>query len=379
VALALVCIAGCCGDPSRPPSGQAGPAGVGSGGQPRLEKIGDFDQPVYVTQAPGSDDLYVVEKGGTVRIVRDGKVESGSALDIRAEVATESEQGLLSVAFAPDFRDSRLAYAYYTSKDGNQNVVEYAVGDDGAFDSSSRREVLRMDDFAANHNGGLLMFGPDGHLYIGTGDGGVADDPRRNGQDLGSPLGKLLRIDPASGEGLPYGIPADNPFVDTPGARPEIYSYGLRNPWRYSFDRRTGALVIGDVGQGTLEEVDYVPDGGGRGANFGWSAFEGNDRFNLDQQAPNAVAPVLTYGRDDGCSVTGGYVVRDPALPALEGRYLYGDFCNPSLRTFLPAKHGARDDRPLGLEVPELSSFGQDDQGRIYATSLAGPVFRLVQ
>ncbi len=215
-------------------------------------------------------------------------------------------------------------------------------------------------------------------LYIGTGDGGIADDPERNGQDLGSLLGKLLRIDPAASGGRPYSIPADNPFAQTQGARPEVYSYGLRNPWRFSFDRDTGALAIGDVGQNSLEEIDYVGPGGGRGANFGWSAFEGDERFNDDQEADGHLPPVLTYGREEGCSVTGGYVVRDPELPSLRGRYLYGDFCAGLLRSFVPAKGEARDDRAVGLEVPQLSSFGEDGSGRIYATSLDGPVFRLV-
>ena len=382
LALAALMIAGCGGDEGRPvtepASGQA-PAAPGDGRGARLEKVGDFDQPLYVTQPPGSSDLYVVEKPGTVRIVRDGEVLPDPALDISGKVSTEGEQGLLSVAFPPDFQDSRSAFAYYTGSDGNQNVVRYSVRDDGSFEAGSERRVMLMEDFASNHNGGLLAFGPDGLLYIGTGDGGIADDVRRNAQDLGSPLGKLLRIDPEPGGGRPYAIPPGNPFADTPGARPEIYSYGLRNPWRYSFDRRTGALAIGDVGQNTLEEIDYVPRGGGRGANFGWSAFEGTNRFNRDQGAPGAVPPILTYGRDRGCSVTGGYVVRDPGVPGLAGRYLYGDFCSGQLRSFVPAGGEARGDTFTGLEVPQLSSFGEDRAGRIYATSLDGPVFRVVQ
>ena len=208
----------------------------------RLEKVGDFDQPLYVTQPPGSEDLYVVEKPGRIRLVRDGQVAEQPVLDISDEVSDSGEQGLLSIAFAPDFAASRLLYAYFTDSDQDQRVVEFALAEDGtAVDPGSRRDVLRMDDFASNHNGGLLVFGPDGNLYIGTGDGGIADDPERTGQDLGSLLGKLLRIDPP-GRRQPYGIPADNPFADTPGARPEVYSYGLRNPWRFSFDRETGDL-----------------------------------------------------------------------------------------------------------------------------------------
>jgi glucose/arabinose dehydrogenase len=347
-------------------------------GKVRLEKVGDFEQPDYLTQPPGSDDLYVVEREGSIRIVRNGEIVETPALDIRDRVSSDGEeQGLLSIAFPPDFQSSRLAYAYYTGNDQDQHVVEYAVGDDGSFDPSSEREVLRMDDFASNHNGGLLLFGPDRQLYIGTGDGGIADDPERNGQDLGSLLGKILRIDPRQSGSSPYtplGV-----FRGRPGARPEICDYGLRNPWRFSFDRGTAALLIADVGQSAQEEIDYVPAERTCGNNFGWSAFEGTDRLNTDQNAPNAVAPILTYGRDEGCSVTGGYVVRDRSLPALYGRYVYGDFCAGELRSLKPAIPEARDDRPLGLDVPALSSFGEDNAGHVYAVSLEGPVYRLVQ
>ncbi|HSD23655.1 MAG TPA: PQQ-dependent sugar dehydrogenase [Solirubrobacterales bacterium] len=349
-----------------------------SGGELRLEKIGDFDQPVYVTQPPGSRDLYVVERQGIVRIVRDGETVSTPALDITGKVTSDGgEQGLLSVAFPPDFQGSRLAYAYYTGNDQDQHVVGFGVADDGSFDTGSEREILHMEDFASNHNGGLLLFGPDGRMYIGTGDGGIADDPERNGQDTDSLLGKILRIDPRPSGGRPYTVPAQGPLGS--GARPEICNYGLRNPWRFSFDRATSALLIGDVGQNTQEEIDYVPAERACGNNFGWSAFEGTNRFNDDQTAPNALGPVLTYGRDEGCSVTGGYVVRDQTLPALAGRYVYGDFCAGELRSFGPATPRARDDGPLNLSVPSLSSFGQDNDGHVYAVSLDGPVYRLAQ
>jgi glucose/arabinose dehydrogenase len=347
-------------------------------GKLRLEKVGDFDQPDYLTQPPGSDDLYVVEREGGVRIVRDGEVIDAPALDIRDQVGSDGEeQGLLSIAFPPDFQSSRIVYAYYTGNDQDQHVVQYAVSDDGSFERDSEREILHMDDFASNHNGGLLLFGPDRQLYIGTGDGGIADDPERNGQNVDSLLGKILRIDPRPSGGRPYTVQSPGPLGA--GARPEICNYGLRNPWRFSFDRRTGALLIGDVGQNTQEEIDYVPAGRTCGNNFGWSAFEGTNRFNDDQTAPNEMPPILTYGRDEGCSVTGGYVVRDRSLAALFGRYVYGDFCAGDLRSFEPASPDARDDRPVGLNVPSLSSFGEDNRGHIYAVSLDGPVYRLVR
>jgi glucose/arabinose dehydrogenase len=383
VAALIVLIAGCGGgdEGSEPRGSTATTAQTESagGGRVRLEKIGDFDQPDYVAQAPGSDDLYVVERPGRLRVVRDGKPVAEPALDISGQVVDEGEQGLLSVAFDPDFASSRLLYVYFTGNDQDQYVVEYRARDDGTVDPDSARQVLHMDDFASNHNGGLVLFGPDGQLYIGTGDGGLAGDPERNGQDLGSLLGKLLRIDPHQRGGRPYSVPGENPFAGRSGARPEICDYGLRNPWRFSFDRDTAALLIGDVGQSTEEEIDYRPAEQVCGNNFGWSAFEGTDRFNSDQSAPNAVRPILTYGRDRGCSVTGGYVVRDPSLPALSGRYLYADYCEGTLRSLIPESPRAKDDRSLGLEVDSPVSFGEDAAGHIYVVSLEGPVYRLAQ
>jgi hypothetical protein len=239
-----------------------------------------------------------------------------------------------------------------------------------------------MADPDPNHNGGLLEFGPDGLLYIGTGDGGGAGDQhgaRGNGQSLGSLLGKLLRIDPRAAGGRAYRIPASNPFVGRAGARPEIYSYGLRNPWRFSFDRRTGDLAIGDVGQDAVEEIDFVPKGRGRGANFGWRPFEGNRRFVSGESAPGHVGPVIVQTHGDGwCSITGGYVVRDPGLHALAGRYVYGDFCLGRIYAARLRAGGATGDGPLALpRVSALSSFGEDARGRVYVTSLDGPVYRL--
>ncbi len=378
IALAAGCGGG--GGPSSTTTTESGTTGTPVGGKVTLQQVGDFDQPTYIAQPPGSTDLYVVEQGGTIRIVRDGQVVSTPALDISDQVTNNDEQGLLSIAFPADFRSSHLVYTYFTGTDQDQHVVRYAVGSDGSFDEGRARQILKMTDFAANHNGGQLQFGPDGDLYIGTGDGGQEDDPRRTGQDLSTLLGKLLRIKPATGGGgPPYSIPSDNPFVHQQGARPEIYSYGLRNPWRFSFDPETAALSIGDVGQDTLEEIDYTLKGKARGANFGWSAFEGTDRFNMDQIAPNAVPPIFEYSHAGGaCSITGGYVVRDRSLPALYGRYVYGDYCTGDLHSLVPAIPHARKDRSLGLNVPSVSSFGEDNQDHIYVASLDGPVYRLV-
>jgi glucose/arabinose dehydrogenase len=359
------------------PTGEEPAVGSGQGGV-RLTEIGQFDEPLYATQPPGRpDELFVVEKGGRIMLVRDGEKLDTPFLDLSDRVSNGFEQGLLSVAFAPDYEDSGLFYVDYTEPGGDTRIEEYKRASATRADPGSRREILSQDQPFDNHNGGLLLFGPDDHLYVGFGDGGSAGDPSRNGQNLNTVLGKILRIDPRPDGDRPYGIPDDNPFVGKQG-RDEIYSYGLRNPWRFSFDRKTEALSIGDVGQNEFEEVDYVGKGEGSGANFGWSAFEGDQRLNPDQEAPDHVPPVLTYPLSGGnCSVTGGYVVRDRALRSLSGRYVYADFCKGEVRSFVPSEGSAEGDRALGLSVPSLSSFGEDLEGHIYATSLEGPVYRL--
>ncbi len=375
-------VAGCGGDDGdgeQPGTTSTGAVTTAGAEGVELEEIGTFEEPLYVTQPQGSEDLYVVERGGRVKIVRNGETLPQPFLDIASQVSTEVEQGLLSIAFAPDYEESGLFYAYYTGSGGEQRVVELRrSGDDPDRAEQEERLLLAMPDFAPNHNGGLVVFGLDDKLYIGTGDGGGAGDPRRNGQNRDTLLGKILRIDPKASGDLPYTVPDDNPFVGESGVRPEIYSYGLRNPWRFTFDPDTGALLIADVGQDEQEEVDIVAEDEGSGANFGWSALEGTSPFNEDQSAPGAVEPALTYGRDRGCSITGGYVIRDPELPAMDGRYVYGDFCEPALRSFELSETEARDERPLGVEVPAISSFGLDNAGHVYVTSFEGPVYRLV-
>lgn len=364
------------GDPAPPPAG--GNVGDGDGGV-ALNKIGTFDQPVFLTQPQGEDALFVVEQSGRiVRVARSGK--QTTFLDVSDEITSGGERGLLSAAFAPDYERTGRFYVDYTNTSGDTRIVEYerSKKDDAKADPSSARTVLGVSQPFANHNGGLLLFDNEGNLLIGLGDGGSAGDPQRNAQNLDSLLGKILRIDPVA-KGKDYGIPENNPFVDREGARPEILAYGLRNPWRFSFDRRGGGLWIGDVGQNAQEEIDYLGQLAA-GANFGWSAFEGTERFNSDQDADNALDPVLVYGRDEGCSVTGGYVVRDRSLESLYGRYLYADFCQGQLRSFAAADAvpgPVSDDRPLGVQVPSTSSFAEDRKGHIYALSLDGDVYRL--
>jgi glucose/arabinose dehydrogenase len=338
-----------------------------------------------VTAPPGDRRrVFVVEQEGRIRVVRGGRILRRPFLDIAGRVSAGGERGLLSVAFAPDYARSRRFYVYYTDNDGHTRVVEYRRATPDRANPGSARLVLFQRQPEANHNGGLVVFGPDRLLYIGLGDGGGADDQhgsRGNGQDLGTLLGKILRIDPRPAGGRPYRIPRSNPFLGRAGARGEIYSYGLRNPWRFSFDRRTGDLSIGDVGQGAIEEVDFVRRGRGRGANFGWRPFEGRRRNFENENAPGHVPPVLQLSHDAGnCSITGGYVVRDRRLRGLFGRYVYGDFCVGRIRSARLRIPSARDFGTVrGLRrVPSLSSFGEDALGRVYVTSLDGPVYRIV-
>jgi len=349
----------------------------------RLKRIGTFSKPVYVTSPPADRRrIFVVQQGGKIRVIRRGRRLSRPFLDLTSRVMSGSEQGLLSMAFAPDYRRTRRFYVNYTDKRGLQRIVEFKRSKrkpDRAIRSG--RLVLKYDGLEANHNGGLLVFGRDKLLYAGTGDGGGANDQhgaRGNAQSIDSLLGKILRINPRKSGARRYTVPGDNPFVGRPGAD-EIYSYGLRNPWRFSFDRSTGDLTIGDVGQGEREEIDFARRGRARGVNYGWRPWEGTSRNFPGEDAPGHVRPVLELDHgDENCSVTGGYVVRDPKLPALAGRYVYGDYCKGQLRSARLSPGGASDDRSLGLPtVSQLSSFGEDARARVYATSLAGPVYRL--
>lgn len=354
---------------------------VTSAGSTRLVKVADFESPTFLSAPQGDDRQFVTERAGRIRVVRDGRVLEQPFLDISADVSTEGESGLLSIAFAPDYEGSRRFFIYYIDKRGTIRVDGYRAAPDepDRADPASRTSVIRVRHARDNHKGGQLQFGPDGYLYAGFGDGGGQGDPDRNGQDLSQLLGKLIRIDPRPNGR--YDIPENNPFRGRPGARPEIFAYGLRNPWRFSFDRETGDLVIADVGQDEVEEVDFVASRGEEGPrggeNFGWSAFEGSRPFN-DIAAPAHVRPTLERVRDDGyCSIIGGYVVRDESLGAAwDGRYVYGDLCEPELQRAELSSHGSRTE-DAGVAVTQLVSFGEDGRGRVYAISLNGPVYRL--
>jgi glucose/arabinose dehydrogenase len=351
-------------------------------GPVRLLRVGRFDAPTYLTAPRGDHRRFVVERGGTIVVVRGRRQLDQPFLDISDDVNTDGEGGLLSMAFAPDYSSSGRFYVYYTDNDGFIQIDEFnRSSDPNRADPGSRRSILRVPHHRFNHKGGQLQFGPDGMLYAGFGDGGAAGDPDENAQNLGRILGKLIRIDPRDEGG--YDIPISNPFAGRSGARPEVYAYGLRNPYRFSFDRSRGSLTIGDVGQDAVEEVDFVPSpGGGRapsgGYNFGWDVFEGRDEFE-GGSAPGHVRPVITERQDDGwCSIIGGYVIRDPALRGIRfgGRYIYGDLCKPELRlAFL--KRPRAPTKPAGLRVPDLVSFGEDGLGRVYAVSIDGPVYRI--
>lgn len=338
-----------------------------------LERVVVLDQPVALAVRAGDPALYVAEKPGRVVALVPGEGPR-VVLDLSGRVATGSEQGLLGLAFP---HDGRFLYVDLTDPAGDTRILEFRVGARG-IDASSEREVLRVEQPYANHNGGQLAFGPDGHLYIGLGDGGSAGDPEGRAQSLGTLLGKILRISPRPAGGEPYGVPPDNPFVGTPGARPEIWALGLRNPWRFSFDRETGELWIGDVGQGAWEEIDVLPSGRG-GANLGWDLLEGSHPFEGSAGDVRTVPPIYEYPHDGAvCAVTGGFVYRGEAIPALRGAYVFGDFCAGALEALAPRPGRAPAHRELGPVVPNLASFGEDAEGELYALSLDGPVYRLV-
>jgi glucose/arabinose dehydrogenase len=353
-----------------------------------LKRIGSFDQPVYVTGAPGSPKLlFVVEQQGRIVVLRGGHRLQPPFLDIRGKVGYDGgERGLLSVAFPPDYARSGRFYVYYNDNAGNIRIDELRRRSPVQAAANTRRKVIEIPHpVNANHNGGQMQF-LGNLLYFATGDGGSGGDPPNNAQNKDVLLGKLLRIDPRRSGGAPYSVPPSNPFAGRPG-RDEIYSYGLRNPFRFSFDTVTAGkprIAIADVGQDEFEELDYTTVGAAAGANFGWDALEGFAPYtgaNSGTPDPGGtIKPIFAYSHSRGgsCTIIGGYVVGDPRLPSLRGRYLYADLCEGELRSLVPHLTRATGDRELGLSVESPSSFGEDNAHRVYVCSLSGPVYRLV-
>jgi glucose/arabinose dehydrogenase len=364
--------------PSAPASGGAArpfdPAGLLVSLEPVVEGL---DSPLAAVSAnDGSGRLFVVEKGGSIRIVRDGALLPDPFLDIAGLVSRGGEQGLLGLAFHPDYPDDPRFFVDYTNADGDTQVSSFTVdaSNPDRADPDSEERLLFVDQPYANHNGGALAFGPDGFLYIALGDGGSGGDPHGNGQKLSTMLGKILRIDidqPAGGKA--YGIPPDNPFAGAEGAEPEIFLSGLRNPWRLSFDRETGDLWIGDVGQNTWEEID-VARAGTSGENYGWNRMEANHCFRPAQGCDKAglTMPVAEYPHDAGCTVIGGYVYRGSGQPALVGGYLFGDYCSGTIWAIDPATDDIREPTVVGSLRGSISSFGENESGELYVTDISG-------
>ena len=343
---------------------------------------GSYDRPVLVTAPPGdANRIFVVEQTGTVRVVRDGELLPSPFLDLRDKVKVSSEPGLLSIAFAPDYATSGRFYAFYNSTAGNGDIHisefrRHATDPDLA-DVYTERILLTIVKPWENHNGGMLQFGPDGFLYasVGDGDSGVLNAPGTYAQRVDSLLGTILRIDPRAGD--PYAIPADNPYVDVDGARPEIWALGLRNPWRFWIDGTSRSLFVADAGNERREEVDVVSTTTG-GSNFGWPCFEGSLPFDTSRTCANVTSPIVEYPRANGsCAVVGGVVSRDTRLPDLAGRYFYGDYCSGRVTAISLDRGRVSKSDDLGLEVPELTSFGVDGLDRTYVMSLTGAVYRL--
>jgi glucose/arabinose dehydrogenase len=387
--LAAACIAGACAGRAHPhtsPTPTASQSPTLPSGPPsvRAERVATAKEPLALAYRNGDPALYGAGQGGQIWALHNGRIDPRPVLDLSRLVSHGDEQGLLGLAFSPS---GAYLYVNYTDRNGNTNVVEYAWRHGGP-DASTRRLVLFVKQPFPNHNGGDLVFGSDGDLYIGMGDGGSdysfgdqQGDPYRNGQNLGVLLGKMLRIRPRLEDGSlppggrPYVVPADNPFVHRRDARPEIWAYGLRNPWRYSFDRATGDLWIADVGAGAEEEIDFQRAASPGGQNYGWNALEGTYAW---RHAPkNAVPPIYEYNHMSGrCSITGGYVYRGKVIPDLQGWYVFADYCGGTLMGLSP------NTRLMyvisGASLGGLSSFGEDQHGELYAMTIRGGIYKLV-
>lgn len=389
-------VAACGGDTSSPssPSATPAPASCAAGaivqGAPALmatRVVAGLSSPLDLQSAPADRArLFVVEQVGRIRVIRGGALTAAPFLDISARIASGGERGLLGLAFHPQFSSNGRFFVNYTDRSGDTHVSEFRAPTPSAdtADAATERELLFVGQPFSNHNGGGLAFGPDGFLYIGLGDGGSGGDPQGNGQNLGTRLGKLLRIDVNGAS--PYAVPSDNPFVSRAGALPEIWAYGLRNPWRFSFDRSTGDLYIGDVGQNTLEEIDVGLSGRRGGENYGWNTMEGTRCFSPSSgcNMSGLTLPVTDYGRSDGFSVTGGVVYRGCRMPGYSGQYFYADYGSGIIRSF--RLEGGRAVEPrdwtaalsgASRVIRNPSSFGVDPDGEIYIVDYDGEVYRI--
>jgi glucose/arabinose dehydrogenase len=343
--------------------------------------LSGLNQPVFIGNAhDGSNRLFVVERPGVIRVVQNGQLLPDPFLDITQLVESGGqEQGLLGLAFHPDFAHNGIFFVDYTAKgDGEPDTVAryHVSADPNRADPASAVTLIAQPDIAANHNGGMLAFGPDGYLYIALGDGGVGGSP--NGQKLDTLFGKILRLDVDHGD--PYAIPPTNPYVNDPNAKPETWAYGLRNPWRFSFDRATGDLWIGDVGETKYEEIDLQPAGDKGGENYGWATMEGLHCYQPSSGCDQSglTLPISEYTHDDGCAVVGGYVYRGVADPSLTGVYFFGDDCSGNLWSLQRDAQGTWQQH-LELQTDlAISSFGEDEAGELYVTDLqGGAVYRL--
>jgi glucose/arabinose dehydrogenase len=353
-----------CSDSDIPSEQLPGQQGV------KLEVVASgLTNPLYLTAPAGDARLFIVEQAGRIRIVQNGQLLNTPFLDLTSKVRFGGEQGLLSLAFHPQYASNGYFFVNYTDTNGDTRVERYRVSSDpNRADAASAKQLLFVDQPYANHNGGHILFGPDGMLYVGMGDGGSGGDPQGYGQNRNALLGKILRIDVTSGD--PYGIPSNNPFVGTAGVRPEIWAYGLRNPWRLAFDRTDGTFYVADVGQNAVEEVNVVPAATG-GQNYGWNIMEGSRCYGSSSCARSGLLlPVTEYSHADGCSVTGGVVYRGSSLTQLRGHYFYGDYCQGWVRSFRYANGQATDPRTWDLgSIGQILSFGEDSSGEMYVLS----------
>jgi glucose/arabinose dehydrogenase len=350
-----------------------------------VEVVSGLDNPLLVTNAgDGSGRLFAVEQTGFIWVIQDGALSAEPFLDVSPLLSRDvfrggySERGLLGLAFHPDYETSGLFFINYTDANGDSVVARYSVSadDPNLADPTSAVTILTQDQPYENHNGGHLAFGPDGFLYIGFGDGGSQGDPQANGQNLNTWLGKILRIDVNADT---YTVPDSNPFVGQADAKPEIWAFGVRNPWRFTFDRETGDLYIADVGGDDIEEVNFQPADSAGGENYGWRVWEGNNQRTQEATPGELVYPVATYSHSDGCSISGGYIYRGEALPELQGTYFYGDYCNGRTWTLQRDDAGAWTSAvttwPPGQFV--ISSFGEDEAGELYVVDYKGAIYRL--